>query len=316
MSAIYFIGKRTLFDILRTPVFWVTFALCGFICFAILFWGWHAIQNEVEQGISGGNSIQFNISDDDDPDNNFRGRGPHGDPMEDMDPFANIKPEIIMLWYTYGLTIGFGCLLGIYVMLGLIGRELDRRTIDLLISRPVSRTQIFLGKLVGGWVSLVIFMILIGVWSILCMQIGGMGIQKDYITALSIGTLGPIFISTVTLVLSLWMHWILAGFLGTVILFASSTGGLLMIKLLGVEVLKMKWSVMAIYKILPPMNVIGQHATNHLESDTWSRFLQAMFEQMAPSAADGLYTEMWHVWVYMAIILILGWLSFFRRQFT
>ncbi|MCX6645923.1 MAG: ABC transporter permease subunit, partial [bacterium] len=200
--------------------------------------------------------------------------------------------------------------------LGLIGKELERRTIELLISRPVTRTQIYLGKLLGGWVSLIIFMIIMGAWSLLSMQIGGMGIQKDYIVALMYGTLGPIFISTISFVFSLWMHWLLAGFLGTVINFGASTSGLFLIKMLGIGVLKMQWPVLIIYKILPPMNVIGQVATDHLQTDTWSRFIQGMFEKMAPSAADGLYTQMWHVYVYFAVILIIGWLSFFRRQFS
>jgi ABC-type transport system involved in multi-copper enzyme maturation permease subunit len=197
-----------------------------------------------------------------------------------------------------------------------MGKELERRTIELLISRPVTRTHIYLGKLLGGWISLVIFMIVIGAWSLLSMKISGMGVQKDYITALAYGTLGPIFISSISYVLSLWMHWILAGFLGTVINFGASTSGLFMIKMLGISVLKMKWPVFIIYKILPPMNVIGQVATDHLQTDTWSRFVQGMFEQMAPSAADGLYTQMWHVYVYLAVILVIGWLSFSRRQFS
>jgi hypothetical protein len=263
-------------------------------------------------GLHGGSSIKIERGSYGGP------RSPYdnSDPDQSFDPFEQIKPEVIMLWYTYGITVGFGCLLGIYIMLGLIGRELDRRTIELLLARPINRTQIYLGKLFGGWVTLVIFMVLMGLWSLLVMEIGGMGIQKGYFTALAIGILGPIFISTITLVLSLWMHWILAGFLGTVLLFASSTGGLFMIKMLGVEVLKMNWTVMAIYKILPPMNVIGQKAVEHLESDSWSRFVTGVFAQLAPSAADGLYTEMWHVYAYLAVVLFLGWLSFFRRQFS
>ncbi|MCX6645244.1 MAG: ABC transporter permease subunit [bacterium] len=337
MAAIYYIGKRTLFDILRTPVFWVTLLLAGFICFAILFWGWHQVQWEIDHGISGSNSIQFGpdfgeepgsdtspgapndsgANDESGPDSIGRGGGgPYGDQDMGFDPLANIKPEVMMLWFAYGITIGLGCLLGIYVMLGLIGKELERRTIELLISRPVTRTQIYLGKLIGGWVSLVIFMIIMGAWSLLSMQIGGMGIQKGYIVALTYGTLGPIFISTISFVLSLWMHWILAGFLGTVINFGASTAGLLFIQLLGVQVLKMKWPVLIIYKILPPMNVIGQQAIEHLQTDTWSRFVKEFFGQMAPSAADGVYTQMWHVYVYFAVILIIGWLSFFRRQFS
>ncbi|MCK4719720.1 ABC transporter permease subunit [bacterium] len=305
MASVYYIAKRTLLDILQTPVFWVSLALAGFICFSILFWGWRDIQSQIntETGM-----VKLEHHDG------------HGFPMEDnfdeLDPLSNIKPETFILWFVYGITIGISSLLGIYIMLGLIGREMDRRTIDLLIARPVSRSQIYMGKLFAGWVSLVIFMALIGGWSLICMQLGGMGVQKNYVTALAYGTLAPIFISTITMVFTLWMHWLVAGFLANIILFASSTTGLFMIKLLGVEVLKMKVPVLVIYKILPPMNVIGQHATNNLETDAWFRMVQWFLEGMGPTAADGLYTEMWHVGAYFAIVFILGWLSFFRRQFT
>jgi ABC-type transport system involved in multi-copper enzyme maturation permease subunit len=306
MASVYYIAKRTLLDILRTPVFWVTLALAGFICFSILYWGWHSIQTEIDD-ITG--LVELERHDE------------HGFPiekneMDEFDPFSNIKPETFILWFVYGITIGLSSLLGIYRMLGLIGREMDRRTIDLLIARPVSRSQIYMGKLFAGWISLLIFMALIGGWSLICMQLGGMGVQKNYVTALAYGTLAPIFISTITMVFTLWMHWLVAGFLANIILFASSTTGILMIKVLGIETLKMKVPVLVIYKILPTMNVIGQHATNNLETDAWFRMVQWFLEGMGPTAADGLYTEMWHVGAYFAIVFILGWLSFFRRQFA
>jgi hypothetical protein len=89
-----------------------------------------------------------------------------------------------------------------------------------------------------------------------------------------------------------------------------------MIKIIGVEVLKLKTAVMVVYKILPPMNVIGQKAVDHLDTDLWFRFVQGMFAELGPTAADGLYTHMWQVWAYLGVVLILGWLSFFRRQFA
>ena len=44
MAPIYYIGKRTLFDILRTGVFWGAVVIVYFLCFAMLYWGWHATQ--------------------------------------------------------------------------------------------------------------------------------------------------------------------------------------------------------------------------------------------------------------------------------
>ena len=44
MFAIFYIGKRTLFDILSTGVFWVAVGLAVGLCFVILYLGWQAAQ--------------------------------------------------------------------------------------------------------------------------------------------------------------------------------------------------------------------------------------------------------------------------------
>jgi len=308
MLAIYYISKRTLFDILRTGLFWVAVALCGFLVFSLLYWGWGQVEREVDRFDSGERPVS-------------RGFGPDSeteweDGGNEWDPLSNIKPETMILWHVYGITIGFANLLAIFVMMGLLGRELDRRTIDLLIARPVSRAQIYLGKLFAGWISTVIFMAALTAWTLICMQWGGMGVQPGYVNAAALGTIAPILVGSITLLLTIWMRGFLAGLLAVIITFAGGTTGMFMIKILGVEVLKLKTAVMVVYKILPPMNVIGIKAVDYLETDLWFRFVQGMFSELGPTAADGLYTEMWQVWTYLAGVLILGWLSFFRRQFT
>jgi ABC-type transport system involved in multi-copper enzyme maturation permease subunit len=312
MFAIFYIAKRNIQDILRTGVFWVAVGLAGFICFSMLYWGWRQIEPHVSNQQVRHAPFAQDMTDPDNP------RHPRGfeDQSNDWDPLASIKPENIILLYAYGITIFFANLLAIFIMMGLIGRELDRRTIDLLVSRPVSRSQILTGKLLAGWASIVIFMALMAIWTIVCQMWGGMGLKAGYLNACAIGTVAPLLVGAITLVLSIWMRGFLAGLLSVVMTSAAGTTGMILIKLLGIEVLKLKWPVWFLYKILPPMNVIGEAAVEHLQSDLWLRYARGMFEGIGPVAADGIYSEMWHVWVYLGVVLIVGWLSFFRREFT
>jgi len=300
MFAFYFIGKRALFDILRTSVFWVALILLSAIIFSILFWGWHAIESGEDHQPRRGMHNDF------DP-----------DPDISVSPEDLFRPEVILLWTIYGFTIGFANLLAVFSMMGLLGRELDRKTIDMLISRPVTRGHIFFGKLLAGWASIFIFMLFITLWTLLSMQIGGMGIELDYVKACAIGLLSPMIIGAITLVLSMWMWGYVSGLLSMIITFTSGTIGLWMLKWIGVELLKFDLAVKIIIRALPPMSVIGQTATENIDSQLWTNMVKGIGnDSLLPGPADGLYTEMWQVFAYLGIVLLAGWLSFFRRQFN
>ncbi len=306
LKAIFYITKRTLLDILRTGVFWVGVGLIGIIIFSILYWGWHMI--EAEELVQG--TVEIDVGDEE------IDSGKHGNRDSGFDPTDSIDPAIQLQWWIYGITIGFSNLLAIFINMGLLGKELDRKTIDMLIARPVSRGQIFFGKLLAGWTAILIYVALVTSWTMICMEIGGMGSDSDYIRACGVGLVSPILIGSMTLVISIWMRNYLAGLLAMVSIFASGTGGLFMIKMIGVNLLKMELPVKIIFRCLPPMSVIGQTATEYLDARIWFRMMEAMTEGMWPGPEDGLYTEMWHVFAYLGVVLLAGWLSFFRKQFN
>lgn len=305
MLSVFFIAKRTLKDILRTGVFWGALALAAFICFATLYWGWRSIEREAQ--FSGRVEHRSHPG---------FGDGAEGLEMEsEEDPFGEIDPRMFTLWLTYGGTIGFSNLLGIFIMIGLLSRDIENRRIDMLLARPVSRTQIYFGKLIGGWCALILFLVLIVAWSFVCMELGGMGVQPKYLRAVATGAVSPLLIASLTLFMSLWMRGLLAGLIATVMTFGASTTGIFVIYMLGAEVLKLRGLVWVVFKLLPPLSVIGSMAGTFLEKDLKMRFIKAMFEEFVPESA-GLYTEPWHVAAYFAVVVFLGWLSLYRRQFT
>src|SRR5438034_8112913 len=82
---------------------------------------------------------------------------------------------IVFSWITGQLTVGdelkiikdigqssihfFGVLITIFIGMGLIFREMEKRTIYLILSKPVSRTQFLLGKFTGLAVTLLLVLV-------------------------------------------------------------------------------------------------------------------------------------------------------------
>jgi len=307
MMPIYYIGKRTLGDIVRSAIFWGALAVAGFVCFALIYWGWRSVK---ETGVfeEGRRHHRVHRIEKAPESGEAQGEG-------EMDLLEFVDPRNIILWYAYGTTIGFGNLLGIFIMMGAISRDIEQRRLDLLLARPVSRGQIYFGKLIGCWVSLFIFLGILTLWAFVCMVLGGMKVQPKYVQAVMVGSISPLLMGSLTMFLSLWMRGILAGFIATIANFGASTAGIFMIHFLGTQLLKLDKAVMVLYKILPPLNVIGEKATSYLSKDLYMRLILQQFEAQLPKAS-GLYTEMWQVWVYFGVVLFLGWLSIARRQFT
>lgn len=313
MFPIYYIGKRTLFDILRTGVFWSATALCCFICFAMLYWGWHQVRFETETSrrhehrrdwaqedqVQDNQDFQNQVDNEDLQNSEDQAPPPERQDMEMGDPFNQISPRVFIVWSTYGITIAFANLLAIFMMMGVLSRDLENRRIDILLARPVSRGQIYFGKLLGGWVSVIIFMALVLGMTYLSMIVGGMGIQPKYIKAVGIGLLSPLLIASMTLFLSIWMKGMLAGFLSIIAVIGSGAMGIFMTDLLGIKVLKLDTAVLIIHKIFPPLNVIGDYASRFVEKDLSMRFVKEMSDMVFQPTPG--YTRNFGMWGFISL---------------
>lgn len=304
MMSIFYISKRTFFDIIHSAIFWVAIVITAFACFAVLYIGWKSVN----------------------PDSDFRPHPHHREPAIvykdpdssdsfNIDPFSALKPKDIIYWITYGVSIGFANLLSIFIAIGLLSRDIENRLIELLLVRPVSRGQIYFGKLFASWIAVILFLLIITLWVMICSHLSGIGFNPKYFKAVSIGVLSPIIVCSIVLTLSLWMKGLLAGLIGTAMVSSSSSMGILMIYGLGVVVLNLKTLVYIIFKILPPLNVIGEKAALYIDQGLYIKFMQQMYNSMLP-VSSGLYLEMWQVYAYLGVAIFLGWLSIFRRQFS
>lgn len=78
----------------------------------------------------------------------------------------------------------FGALIAVFVGTGLIYKEIDKRTIYTILSKPVHRYEFLLGKFFG--LEAVLFCVLVGMGAIACLAVGYAGgeVQGIYIAAL------------------------------------------------------------------------------------------------------------------------------------
>lgn len=297
MLPIFYIGKRSFFDITRTGVFWVILGLTMIVSFGLLYTGWKKSHEGPFAESGQYHQEEFGAE-------------------ESFETIAMINPRAVLLYFTYGSLIGFANLLAVFVMMGLLSRDIDLRRIDMLIARPVSRTQIYIGKLLAGWASIILYLVLATLWCGLVSIVSGMGYQEDLTNAVLKGIIAPCLVGTVVYMISLYTRSVVAGVIGMVILGSSNNPGMVMIKMIGLTLLKVKTAIWMLYKMLPPMNVIGQNATNEILSGLWKMFVSTMYEDLYPIRDDGIYTEMWQVYAYLAVILVIGWISFAKREFN
>jgi ABC-type transport system involved in multi-copper enzyme maturation permease subunit len=81
----------------------------------------------------------------------------------------------------------FGVLIAIFVGIGLVNREIERKTIYTLASKPVSRAAIVVGKYLGLVMVLALLVALMGVAFGVTLVLNGISLQPDLATALVLG---------------------------------------------------------------------------------------------------------------------------------
>ncbi len=81
----------------------------------------------------------------------------------------------------------FGVLIAIFVGIGLVNREIERKTIYTLASKPVSRGTIVVGKFLGLAMVLGLLVALMGVALLVTLLINGIPVQPTLAVALALG---------------------------------------------------------------------------------------------------------------------------------
>ncbi len=99
-------------------------------------------------------------------------------------PFDDVIPKLTEFFKTFIVVplYGGGLFLSIFSVSSFIPNMLEKGSIDLLLSKPVSRNQIILGKFFGGSVMVLVNVayLVIGIWFLIGLKFGDWGIGMFY----------------------------------------------------------------------------------------------------------------------------------------
>ncbi|NNF03421.1 MAG: ABC transporter permease subunit [Rhodothermales bacterium] len=91
--------------------------------------------------------------------------------------------------FVFGLCYFFGTLLGLFATMPLIGGFLEEGRIDLYLSKPVSRTRLLAGHVIGVWLTVLVLVtyLILAVWLVLSLKTGSW--RPDFLVTIPIITI-------------------------------------------------------------------------------------------------------------------------------
>ncbi len=216
-------------------------------------------------------------------------------------------------WFTYAIYIFFGNLLAIFVAIGLLAPELERRSIYTLISKPLSRSGIIIGKLLGAFMCQIVYALLMLLAAQFFFLISGAKFQPELFPAFAVGFLNFLIFSSLAMFLSIHLRSIPSAVISMIVLWVSTHSGVFFITTIGKELFKFgAWLDYALL-ILPQQKNIGFYALSFI----FDKYQQAMLGEMPDmfelvSNDPGMLIQ---PAIWLACIIVLNLLSFYRKEF-
>lgn len=304
----WYLTRHTCLDILRTRLYWVItgFALvASLVCVLLMFL--LAYPDMQQEGISGVELVAGAY---------LMGDTPTNVPIPD-DPLAaarDLKEGVTLLTsiFLQALYVFFGSLLAIFIGMGLLANELERRSIYTLISKPLDRMMIFFGKLGGSFLSLVVYAVVIWAFDAALLAYFGLGVRLNILPAFVVAAMVPMILASLTLAISTRTWALVAGFLSIVLMFTSNNVGtgiqsIILKQMLRVPAEKADWY----FLLMPPQRPVGLYSVNFLIEDPLTRFFVS---RAFPLTSDPAILAL--PVLYLSIILLFAWWSFRKQEFN
>lgn len=190
-------------------------------------------------------------------------------------------------------------LLAIYLSSGMLPREIERRTLFLLVSRPISRGTFLVGRFFGNMLTLLVLQLLMGVAFLISVQIWGTRVTDAQLVAIGMLHFELLMLSAVGVFMSSFTGQMIAGTVTVAMYFAGHLSA--HIYALGQKVGgAMKALAMAVYYALPNLERVNFRP-------------QATYEISTP-IGELLPAAMYAIG-YTGVLLALAVLLFNRRDF-
>jgi ABC-2 type transport system permease protein len=266
--------RDTFREALARKIFWVLFGLSALLIVFFLF----LLRIDIVAGATATVSL-------------FGRQGP-GDANVDR-LVRGVYGGIATFLYTWGM------FLAVFASAGLVPSVLEPGRIELLLSKPLSRTHILLGRFAGN--VLVVFLntsfLVLGVWTILGVKTGIW--SPGFLIAIATTTFIFAVLLAVVVLIGVWLESAAAATMITVALMIISpilAQTSLMMRLLSSEWSRNLWRVL--YYALPKVYEVGKMTLDAIQSRTF-----------------GGYTPIWTSAVFGAVMLGGALALFARRDF-
>ena len=210
----------------------------------------------------------------------------------------------------------FSNLAAIFLMMGLLPGELERRSIYTLLSKPLSRSDVFFGKLFGGWSAIIVFNFALGLMLTVFMFLAGTPFKPKFLLVALISSLSPMMFGTIALVLGTFLRTTAVSFFTIVLLFFSADVGSMTIYGVGHELLKWETLTDILLKYLPPLAKIKLLVGAFINYNLFTG-LTDLFQTMN---VYKIYNKWWlnalFVAAYFLVLIVAGWGIFRKKEFN
>lgn len=216
-------------------------------------------------------------------------------------------------WFIYAIYIFFGNLLAIFTAIGLLAPELERRSIYTLISKPLSRTGIIFGKLLGAAMLQALYAVIMILAAQFFFLIVGAQFQENLFPAFAIGFINFLIFSALAMFLSIHLRSIPAAGVTMIVLWTSTQSGMFVVKTVSQELFKFGEWVDWCLLVLPHQKNLGTYALSFIVD----KYQQSMFDEM-PDMFQLILNDpnlLVQPLVWLGCMLLMNFLGFYKKEF-
>ncbi len=228
----------------------------------------------------------------------------------------SLSMTAVMQVIGFGMVAFFSNLAAVFLMMGLIPGELSRRSIYTLISKPLTRSDIFLGKLLGGWAAVYLFTFILGMMFTIFVYLAGAPFMPKFFLVTIIGGISPMLFGAIAFVLGTFFRSTAVGFFSMVTLFLCTQAGNMMIYGIGNQLLKWVKLTDFVLAYLPPLSKIKFLVFNFIDYS----FFSGLTEMINDFGASKVYHDWWanalFVAGYLFVVVFVGWIVFRQKEFN
>ncbi len=213
--------------------------------------------------------------------------------------FAPSEEMKIVQDTSLGIIRFMGMLITVFVTAGLLPREIERKTVTTILSKPVSRAQFLFGKFFGALYAVFTNLAMMGAILTAIIYLKGGSVGPDMFKAIALVAMELVVLCAITLCVSTFASEIFSVIFGILIFIIGHLTNYIQFMADRFDSVVMKSVLLSLYTLLP--NFENFNVQNAVVLGA-----RVSFEYMAKVVSYGA--------VYSAIALIIGYLFFAERE--